>query len=56
MIHKEASNIFSLEAFMDCNEIKRRRANKTKKLANKIFKLFKIEGKNNKSKMKKIAV
>ena len=56
MIHKEASNIFSLEAFIDCNEIKRRKANNTKKLANRIFKLLKTAGKNNNSNKKKTAV
>jgi 4-hydroxy-3-methylbut-2-enyl diphosphate reductase IspH len=54
--HKEASNIFSFDAFIDCNEIKRRKANKTKKLANRRSKLLVIVGKNNSSNKKKIAV
>ncbi len=56
IIHNEASNIFSLDAFIDCKEIKRRKANRMKKLAKRIFKLFRIVGKNNKSNKKKIAV
>ncbi len=55
-IHNEASNIFSLDAFIDCKEIKRRKANRMKKLAKSIFKLFIIEGKNNNSNKKIIAV
>ena len=55
-IHNEASNIFSLDAFIDCKEIKRRKANRMKKLARRMFKLLSMLGKNNKSNRKKIAV
>jgi hypothetical protein len=49
-IHNEASNIFSLEAFSDCNEINLRRARRIKKLDAIIFRLFNTEGKNNRNK------
>ena len=44
-IQKEASNIFSLEAFNDCSEINLRMANKRKKLAYNTFGLLNIPGK-----------
>ncbi len=49
-IHNDASNIFSLEAFKDCNEINRRNANKIKKLDKIKFELSNEDGKNSKNK------
>ena len=48
-IQKEASNIFSFEAFKDCKEINLRSASKIKKLAYITFALLKIVGKNNRN-------
>jgi hypothetical protein len=49
-IQSEASNIFSLDAFKDCNETNRLMANKTKKLAITKFVLLRIEGKKSTNK------
>jgi hypothetical protein len=49
-IHNEASNIFSLEALSDCNEINRRRANSIKKFETIRFVLSNAEGKKSSNK------